>query len=263
MAPVVVRWGRIVGVVSSPNWLDRYRDGQRGSVWHELRQLGGEVRESGLLQEAQLVCDEMARRARKNVEIIVERLFDQGYRFHSNDDAQTPATPYCPPTAAAGEHADWLEERFGPVPMTVLSWVRLVGDVWLVGTHPQWDTSAAADPLVIELEGSRHPGEPIRDYFEESLEAWREWGPRDPETRPFVLPVAPDRLHKDNVSGGPPYGIVLPDSCADGLFAGEATMPFVSYLNLVFRNGGFPWPTAPLEAQWRAKQALARDLLPL
>jgi hypothetical protein len=42
--------------------------------------------------------------------------------------------------------------------MTLLSWVRLVGDVWLVGTHPQWAESASADPLVIEAEGSRYPG---------------------------------------------------------------------------------------------------------
>lgn len=31
-----------------------------------------------------------------------------------------------------------------------------------------------------------------------------------------MLPLAPDRLHKDNVSGGPPYGIVLADGCVDG-----------------------------------------------
>jgi hypothetical protein len=47
-----------------------------------------------------------------------------------------------------------------------------------------------------------------------------------------------------------------------GLFAAETTMPFVSYLNWVFRSGGFPWPTTP-DNQSRVKQALARDLLPL
>jgi hypothetical protein len=38
--------------------------------------------------------------------------------------------------------------------MAVLSWIRIVGDVWLVGTHPQWPESADANPLVIEIEGS-------------------------------------------------------------------------------------------------------------
>ena len=235
---------------SPPNWLNRYRHGQRSRVWHELRQVGGTVRETAVLEEAQLVCDEMARRARHNIEVIVERLSIAGYRFHSNDDAQTPVTPYIPPTAAASEHAAWLEERFGPVPMTVLSWVRLVGDVWLVGTHPQWAASASADPLVIELEGSRYPGYCMRDHFEESLEGWQEWRAHDPTAGPFVLPLSPGLLHKRNVSGGPPYGITVPDGCVDGLFVAQTTMPFVSYLNWVFRNGGFPWPTAS-NAQWR------------
>jgi hypothetical protein len=39
-------------------------------------------------------------------------------------------------------------------------------------------------------------------------------------------------------------------------------MPFVSYLNQVFHNGGFSGRTAPGK-KWRVKQALARDLLSL
>jgi hypothetical protein len=250
-----------VGMVSPPNWLDRYRAGQRNRVWHELRQLGAAVREPGLREEALLVCDEMARRARQNVEVIIERLSSAGYRFHCNDDAQEPVTPHFPPAAGAAAHADWLAERFGPVPMTLLSWVRLVGDVWLVGTHPQWAESASADPLVIEAEGSRYPGEPIRGYFDNEHEVWREWAAQDPaEAGLFVLPLAPDRLHKENVSGGPPYGLILPDGSADGLFAAETTMPFVSYLNWVFSHGGFPGRTAP-DNRWQMKRALARDLL--
>ncbi len=259
---MAARCGSVVCMLSPTNWLDRHHAGQRDRVWHELRQLGGAVREPGLFGQAQLVCDEMARRARHNVEAIIERLSDAGYRFHSNDNAQAPVTPHVPPTAGAGAHADWLQERFGPVPMTLLSWVRLVGDVWLVGTHPQWAASASADPLVIEAEGSRYAGQPIRGHFEESNEGWREWAAQDPAAGLFVLPLAPDRLHKENVSGGPPYGVILPDGSADGLFACETTMPFVSYLNWVFGKGGFPWPTAS-DNQWRVKQALARDLLPL
>lgn len=76
--------------MSSPGWLSRYQSGQREQVWHELRQLGSRVREPELAQEAQLVCDEMARRARHNIEIIVARLSDDGYRFHTNDEAQAP-----------------------------------------------------------------------------------------------------------------------------------------------------------------------------
>lgn len=263
--------GSIVRVASSPNWLQRYRAGQRDQVWAELRELGGEVRLPGPAQEAQLVCDEMARRARRNVEVIVARLVSQGYRFHANDDAQTPVVPWVPPTARALQHAAWLQQRFGVVPMTVLSWVRIVGDVWLVGTHPRWPESASGDPLVIELEGSRYPGGSISGYYEEAFQAWREWATHNLDSRPFTLDVAPDRLFKDNVSGGAPYGIIVPDLCADGRFTGEEgsdPVPFVSYLNDAFAHGGFPygedpWLPGPGSSEVQVKRSLNQDLLPL
>src|SRR6185369_6322378 len=83
-----------------------------------------------------------------------------------------------------------------------------------------------------------------------------------PPIRPAGLPLAPDRLHKENVSGGPPYGLILPDGSAERLFAAETTMPFVSHLNWVFSHGGFPGRTARRN-RWQMKQSLARDLLPL
>ena len=258
-------------MTSSLNWLQRYREGQRDQVWAELRELGGAVRRPALAQEAQLVCDEMARRARHNVEMIVERLTGQGYRFHDNDDAQAPVVPWVPPTAGAAQHAAWLQERFGPVPMTVLSWVRIVGDVWLVGTHPKWPESASGDPLVIELEGSRYPGSSMGDQYEGVFSDWQEWAEEDPDARPFTLDVAPDRLHKDNVSSGPPYGIIVPDPCADAQFTGEEDddpVPFVSYLNNAFAHGGFPYGEDPRRpgsgsSEVRVKRSLSQDLLPL
>lgn len=249
--------------MGSPGWLDRYLAGKRAEVWHELRQLGADVREPDVLEEAQAVCDQMAMRARQNIDTIVTRLAEQGYRFHTNDDEQRPIVPHHPPTPDAPELAAWLQGYFGRVPLTLLSWMRLVGDVWLVGTHPLWTASASADPLVIEVEGTRYSGESMRDHFEEEHRAHQVWASESGEdVGPFVLPLAPDRLHKDNVSGGPPYGIVVPDGCADGIFAAEATMPFVSYLNWVFSSGGFPGCSAS-PAPWAVREALAKDLLPL
>ncbi|MBF9132070.1 hypothetical protein I0C86_24365 [Plantactinospora sp. S1510] len=250
-------------MASPPGWLSRYERGQRELVWQELRQLGGVVLEPEQAQEAQLVCDEMARRARQNIEAIVDQLSDDGYRFHTNDDDQTPVRPHTPPTANAEAYVDWLGQRFGAVPMTLSSWVRIVGDVWLVGTHPAWASSASADPLVIELEGTRCPaGEFPREYIEDEWADWNERQADDPDNGLFVLPAAPDRFHKENVSGGEPYGFVLPDGCVDGLFRWETTVPFVSYLNWVFSEGGFPWPSGD-DDQWQVRHRLVRDLLPL
>lgn len=246
-----------------PGWLERYRRGERALVWHELRQLGSRVREPRLRAEAEPVCDEMARRARHNVEVLVDRLSAAGFRFHSNDDDQRPAVPFVAATHGVADHAQWLDDTLGPLSLSVLSWVRLVGDVWLVGTHPAARDSAAGDPLVIEIEGSRYPSASMRDFLIGERDAWREQLDGDDDPGVFVLPVAPDRLHKDNVSGGSPYGIVVPDACADGLFVGETTMPFVSYLNGVFANGGFPHTAASTHEWWSIRRGLAKDLLPL
>ena len=244
-------------------WLERYRAGDRERVWHELRQWGDRVRDPAVLSQAQAVCDEMALRARHNVERIVERLTAQGYRFHTNDDDRTPVSPLRPPTGDAASLAGWLAERFGPIPLTVSSWLRLVGDVWLVGSHPGWADIDRADPLVIELEYSGYPGSSARRFHESEFDAWQDWSGEDPaQAGGFVLPVAPDRLRKANISGGGPYGFRLPDGCADGIFVGEVAMPFVAYLNRVFAAGGFPGPAGD-QAQWRITRDLARDLLPL
>jgi len=115
--------------------------------------------------------------------------------------------------------------------------------------------------LVIELEGLRWPDASMRDYFAEEFEVWQESQAEDYDAGGFVLPVAPDRLHKANISGGGPYGFRLPDGCADASFVGEVAKPFVAYLNETFRHGGFPY-AASGDSQWRIKQSLAQGLLP-
>ena len=242
-------------------WLERYQAGERELVWHELRQLGDRVRAPEFAPEAQAVCDEMARRAAHNVRLVVDRLREQGYRFHVNDSRQAAVEPFHPPGPEVRAHVAWLEDRIGPIPMALSSWIRLVGDVWLVGTHPRWRESSQADPLVIEAEGSKYPDSSIHDYFEDEQEAWQE--ARDAgDEEPFLLPLAPDRLHKANVSGGGPYGVPLPDRTAEGLFVGEVAMPFVAYLNLVFSQGGFPGQTDG-EAQWEIRSSLSGGMLAL
>jgi hypothetical protein len=54
--------------------------------------------------------------------------------------------------------------------------------------------------------------------------------------------LAPDDLHKDNTSGGDPYGLQLPNPSADFILMYERhNMLFVPYLRLAILNwGGFP-----------------------
>ena len=106
---------------------------------------------------------------------------------------------------------------------------------------------------------------------------WQEgagWSAGAPDG-PFLCPIAPDVLHKDNVSGGAPYGIALPDPGADATLHNEwHHVKFVPYLRIaILEWAGFPGlsPANP-QAKWRSKEAdratapllkeLTRDLVP-
>lgn len=244
------------------DWFSRYCAGEHEQVWRELRQLGAGVRVPDIRAEAQVVCDTMAIRARQNVEAIIEDLRADGFRFHANNDDQTPMAPHIPPSPNAADLVMWLEQSFGPLPLTLVSWIKHIGDVWLVGTHPDWQESVEADPLVVQAEGLHDPDSPIRDYFTGEWNAWQE-DADDPKRPPFILSLAPDYLHKANMSGGGPYGMLLPDDCADGIFRAELGSPFVEYLNWVFRRAGFPRATGNSAKEWEITHKRGAKLLRL
>lgn len=222
----------------------RYQQGDESNVWAELRALGQQAREPQYEEDVRAVCDEMALRALHNVEKLVDRLSADGFIFRDATD-HVEQSPLLRPSEDVDSLIDWLNETAGTLPLAVESWMRTVGDVNLVGAHPQWPDAEQADPLVIEIELLRFGGDEARSYFAEELEMWRDGG--DPrELPPFLLSVAPDSLHKANISGGGPYGFELPDPTVEGSFVNEDARtelinePFTGYLNRVFRSGGFP-----------------------
>jgi hypothetical protein len=57
----------------------------------------------------------------------------------------------------------------------------------------------------------------------------------------FRIDLTPDYFHKVNVSGGPPYAVLVPFDGADPDFVDERhELPFLDYLRLAFRWAGFP-----------------------
>jgi hypothetical protein len=180
------------------------------------------------------------RRVRRNCERIVSRLGSTGYVFGLYPDGSTgyyTEGPLVPPSDATRADRASLEEQVGPIPLSLVAFWQEVGSVDLVGMHPSWP--GMLDPLVISS-----PKEALFD-----LDSWEEYlqdGDVDPSDR-FEASLAPDDLHKDNVSGGSPYAVALPDSSADFVLLNERhDMLFVPYLRLaILRWGGFPG----LEAQ--------------
>src|ERR1035438_8345825 len=91
-------------------------------------------------------------RVKENVVELVARLRGQGYRFGDPWNKKGARTPHAPPDRATRAFVSWLAKRFGPLPMTARAWIEIVGDVSLLGVHPDWPTGLVTDPLVVELE---------------------------------------------------------------------------------------------------------------
>jgi len=79
-APEAARTRRSA-TVAAGSLLARYQQGEREQVWADLVSLGPQVRERPYLMDAQAVAQETMRRARHNVELIVERLRQLDYHF--------------------------------------------------------------------------------------------------------------------------------------------------------------------------------------
>jgi hypothetical protein len=189
------------------------------------------------LDDAIAVARAAMRRARANVERLVAELPAIGYEFE--------AEPLVSPPPDAARLLDELEAEIGRLPLALRIWFEEVGQVNLDGRHPDWELDYP-DPLVVEA--------PI-DYIREEYRDWRESGPAE-----FELALAPDALHKADVSGGPPYSMTVPDDGADGLLLGEPhETTFVNYLRIAFRAGGMPGFADPPDAL----TAIAGRLVPL
>lgn len=206
------------------NYLERYQNGEYEQVWKELQSLGADVRNEPYLSQAQAVAAETMRRVRRNCEKIVSRLQKMGYVFGTFPDGTRRSyrvPPLTPPSARMQADIEELTTEAGPLPLSLTAFWQEVGAVDFVGMHRSWPNGL--DPLVVDP-----PEGPLSDLYDEG--------------EGIFVALAPDDFHKDNVSGGDPYGLELPNLAADFLFMYERhELLFVPYLRLaLLRWGGFP-----------------------
>ena len=217
---------------------ERYMQGEFEQVWADLQNLGQGVRQEPVYSQAREVADETMRRVRRNCERIVARLRTLDYNFGIYPDGSKgyfTSGPLVPFSESSRADMAALDKAVGPLPISLASFWEVVGSVDLVGMRRGWPSGL--DPLVI--------------YGPE--EALAEAEDLGESARGVEAALAPDDLHKDNVSGGSPYAVKLPDASTDFLFRNERhNLLFVPYLRLsILRWGGFPGldgGTAPLDA---------------
>jgi hypothetical protein len=215
------------------NYLERYRSGEYAQVWEELQALGPTVREESNYALAREVARETMRRVNRNCERIVSRLRASGYRFGMYPDGSSgyySEGPLLPPSKSLHADVAALEARVGPLPLSLAAFWENVGSVDLVGMHPGWP--GLLDPLVV------YPPEATLS----ALDDWEENLEQGETAEQVTAILAPDDLHKDNVSGGDPYSAALPEPTADFVLLNERHgLLFVPYLRLaILRWGGFP-----------------------
>lgn len=219
---------------------ERYVDGQYEKVWAELLALGPAVRQDPHAADALAVAFETMRRVNENVVTVAARLDDLGYEF--TGDAHKP------PGKKTRKLVDKLEKRLGALPLSLRAFYEVVGSVDWIGRHPalmREGDIVAPDPLVVfDVEDVLN----LVDSEDNEAEG--------------VIPIAPDDLHKADVSGGPPYEIAVPELAADGKLLNERhALYFVEYLRLVFRHGGFPG-YSDMDGAPQELARLSKDLAP-
>ncbi|HEY7200758.1 MAG TPA: hypothetical protein VIC57_11120, partial [Candidatus Dormibacteraeota bacterium] len=216
--------------IAAGSLLARYDRGDHRDVWREIQAV--EALDDAWRAEAERVAEATMRRVLRSAERLVAALAAAGW-------------PVEPRHALPGPPAD-VEDRLRslelltgvPAPPALAAFWRIVGSLSLV---PEGEVPLPAGiPDQLPLLDPIEVDDLSTTWFE--VEEWQEQaaGLHPELAGPIELPIAPDHLHKADISGGPPYAVWLPFAGADPVVREERhELPFTDYLRLAFERAGF------------------------
>lgn len=218
------------------DFLARYERGEHG-VWDELvRHAEIIAQNSELHEEVRAVARALMKRVRHNADVLRATLIAAGARL---------GTEHPPATDADLAR---ISRTFGPLPIALDAFWRVAGSITLLpnGTDLYDYGPCALEDVGISLlaldplDVCGPDVDWLLDEYEEQIEAG------DVSSgEPLLLDLAPDFLHKQNISGGA-YALTLPPSTlGDAIDPEVLDLPygrktFVGYLRMCFAWGGFP-----------------------
>jgi hypothetical protein len=247
-------------------FLERYQAGEHEAVWRELAALG-EISNAEILADAEAVARETMSRVARNIDFLIPRLRQDGFRFGESGGGRRAASGEPlrnPPTEAVQERIAWLESTCGRLPLSLKVWFQQVGGVNLLGWNPNWLKIASprtgrewVQYLSLEIGQLASHGSIVHPYFEVGeldplllpglddrlakywIEEHADWNDALATDRsPFELDLSPDHDMKDEGSGGS-YNITTGASVADASFLGEwREVTFVEYLRATLQSAG-------------------------
>ncbi len=217
---------------------DRYVNGETEKVYADIEQLGQGAFLSDNYVDVEKVLTETFTRISYNLDIIYKELVAINYCFKS-DFEYNSERPLVKPLAKTEKLLADLDDSmkpFGFVPQSLKLFYKIVGACnlgWDYDTNEDFIWNCA-DPIQIVSLEDLVSEVTHKDYLENLENSFAEDG--------FVsLPLSADYLHKDNISGGPPYSLQLTDKPSiDGqLLYEEHNTTFINYLRICFDHCGF------------------------
>ncbi len=214
--------------------LARYRRGEHEAVWKEIRSQGAIALPQR--EEVCAVARETMQRVAHGADWMADRLRRRGWLVLGGALR----------TACSDQDngiMDRIESSTGaPLPPALSAFWEIAGGIDFVWNYNQGEPLALIPGLGLGIDDLDPLCVGPAIWTQGALEEWEQERPEDPELRdPLALPLAPDALHKADISGGPPYSVEVPFAGADPLVANEPhRLPFVDYLRLCFAWGGFP-----------------------
>ncbi|NDV65020.1 SMI1/KNR4 family protein [Bacteroides sp. 224] len=208
-------------------YLFEYRDGRQAEIWEELMANNNLSKAILPLKDIHAVLKETIRMAKININIIFGQLQACGYQFNSETSVKEPDAEI----ESKIETLKNLIKPYGYLPLSLEFFLRYAGSVNFI---PSWKSKLPyqyADSLYIA---------DIDEII--VLAEAREWDEEEDDS-PLYLEISPDYYHKDNVSGGMPYGIEItrePQIDSRLLNTPYGDLYFIDYLRLCFDWGGFP-----------------------
>ena len=218
---------------------DRYTAGQTIEVYDEIATLGRKAFEPEYYNQVEAVLVETFGRVRHNLQVIYQALQSINYQFKTTCqyNFEKPLHPPLDDTENLLNKLDGEVRPFGFVPQSLKYFYGYVGGVNFVWDYEVNDDILwpMADPLQVAS----------LDALVESVtdENWREvMDDYMQEDGTTFLELAADVYHKDNVSGGPAYSLLITEEPAvDSVFINEPhETTFINYLRVCFDYGGFP-----------------------
>ncbi len=263
-----------------PSYYDRYQSGEHEAVWADLLALGNGVHKEPVYSDALAVARETMSRARTNIEMLIVRLDQMGYRFETARDTSPEFVEQILQFQRA--LAQQMEARF---PALLANFSR--GNRFEESLLSAFDKRRAPASMLDERsvyyraqKWSPNLISSLESYLQGplpvSLKAWYECihhvsfigshpvlNPATP-TKQSVLPdplaimglpdevdyeswetaggypIAVDQFFKANINRDHRYYIDFRNSSADTIFKDWRNDYFVAYLRRVFKWGGFP-----------------------